>query len=946
MTKKKTNNKKSVSTNKKVTATKTKTGKISRKTDTKVKTKKRRNKGDIFKVFLTICFTIGIILFILLFLFLAMIVKEAPEFDEKALYSSDSTVLYDKDGEVIAKIGIEKRKNVDYDKLPEVLINAIIATEDSRFFQHNGVDFPRFFKASVYQVLGKNIGGASTLTMQLSKQNYTSTESSGFEGIKRKFTDLYMSLFKIEKEYTKEQILEFYVNSNFLGARSYGVEQACQTYFGKSVTDINLAEASIIAGLFQSPSGYNPLVYPEKTEERRKTVLTLMVRHGYITEEEKNIALQIPVTELVTGKQENQEEYQDFIDTVMAEVEKVTGNDPYNVPMEIYTTMDRNLQNGINDVMNGTDKDGKLVFRWENAFVDAGISVIETSTGALRAIGAGRNHVATGFNTAIDTNKQIGSTAKPLYDYAPGIELENWSTYTPWIDQPHTYSDGKTSVVNSDGTFMGFVTSRDALIRSRNIPALKAFQSLNNKNTVAFVKNLGLHPETDGYSMHEAHAIGGYNGESPVSLSAAYAAFGNKGVYNEPYSFTKIVYIESGETYRRKVNSVEAMSEETAYMIYSMLNDTAKYVMGSVYYTNGTTYGAKTGTTNYTSEIIKKYGLPYNAINDLWLVGVNTDYSVAVWYGYQRGIQEYTENKAITLFGNMQHRALFSTVIRKTFKNTTPPKEPTGVKWIEVETGCLGACKPSEDTPANKRRKELFKIGTEPTEISNRYEKLKNVKEVEGSYSSGIVTLSWDEVATPNAISEDYLNTYARKYLKKKEDIDYFVATRLKETFAEFGNVGYDIYTKSVDENGEEKLTLVASTTETTIDIEIYTTAEPITYVVKTAYEKFKANSSTGKEITMTFDGVSITSIKLNGNSEITLNVGDTYEDKGVIVLDNMMDVTDQATIQTTIKDSNDNKVDKIDTSSPNTYKITYVVKYNSHYKSLTRTINITEKEE
>lgn len=921
-----------------------KTNKIAKPKVTKNKDKsKKLNKSDIFKIILTIGFGIGILLFILLFLFLVMIVKDAPNFDEKALYSTDSTVLYDKNNEIIAKIGIEKRKNINYDDLPEVLINAIIATEDSRFFQHNGVDFPRFFKASVYQVLGRDVGGASTLTMQLSKQNYTSTESSGFEGIKRKFTDLYMSLFKIEKEYTKEQILEFYVNSNFLGARSYGVEQACQTYFGKSVKDINLAEASIIAGLFQSPSRYNPLANPEKTEERRKTVLTLMVRHGYITEEEKNIALKIPVTELVTGKEQNQEEYQDFIDTVMAEVEKVTGNDPYNIPMEIYTTMDRNMQNSINDIMNGKTKDGKVVFKWENDYVDAGISVVETSTGAIRAIGAGRNHVATGFNTAVDTDKQIGSTAKPLYDYAPGIEYENWSTFTPWIDQPHTYSGGKTQVTNADGTFSGWVTSRQALVYSRNIPALKAFQSLNNKNITKFVQSLGLDPEVEGDQIHEAHAIGGYNGESPLSLSAAYASFGNKGVYNEPYSFTKIVYIENGETYRRKLKSSEVMSEETAYMIYSMLNDTAKYVMGSVYNTNGTTYGAKTGTTNYTSEIIKKYNLPKDAINDLWLVGVNTDYSVAVWYGYQRGIQEYIDNKAITKFGNMQHRALFSTVIKKVFKDTTTPKMPSGVKEVKVETGCLTACLPSKYTPEWKIVTELFKVGTEPTEESNRYQQLTNVKEVNGTYSSGIVTLSWDAVSTPNAISESYLNTYARKHLKKKEDIEYWVKTRLKDTFDFFGNFGYDVYTKTTDANGKEILTLVGSTTETSIKLEIYSTAEPITYVVKTAYEKFKTNSSTGKEITMTFDGESITSIKLNGSATINLNVGDSYTDLGVIVLDNMIDTTNQATITTTITDKDNNTVTSIDTTKAGTYYVYYKVKYNSYYKTLTRTIHINE---
>ena len=157
--------------------------------------------------------------------------------------------------------------------------------------QHNGFDLPRFLKASAGQVVNKitghgNAGGGSTLTMQVSKNNYTSVESSGFEGIVRKFTDIYISIFKLEKNYSKEEIMEFYVNIPYLGNNSYGVEQACQSYFGKSVSDINLSEASLIAGLFQAPASYDPYRHPDYAEERRNTVLYLMQRHGYITKKD------------------------------------------------------------------------------------------------------------------------------------------------------------------------------------------------------------------------------------------------------------------------------------------------------------------------------------------------------------------------------------------------------------------------------------------------------------------------------------------------------------------------------------------------------------------------------------------------------------------------------------------------------------------------------------
>ena len=213
---------------------------------------------DIFLLFLLLALIGGII-------FAIYIVTNAPKFTPENLFSTESSVVLDKDGNQVAKLGVEKRKNVEYSDLPEVLVDAIIATEDSRYMQHNGFDLPRFAKASMGQVINKLLhrgavmaGGGSTLDMQVVKNRYTSNEDSGFEGIKRKFTDIYIAIFKLEKKYSKEEIMEFYVNIPFLGNNAYGVEQACQSYFGKSVSDINLSEAAVIAGLFQAPGTYNP----------------------------------------------------------------------------------------------------------------------------------------------------------------------------------------------------------------------------------------------------------------------------------------------------------------------------------------------------------------------------------------------------------------------------------------------------------------------------------------------------------------------------------------------------------------------------------------------------------------------------------------------------------------------------------------------------------------
>ena len=317
--------------------------------------KPKKKKKSIWKKLLFIFLLGCVVLIILICMFAAYIIANAPKFNPKELYHQEASTLYYKNGdnwEEFAKLGTENRKIITYDELPEVLIDAIIATEDSRFYQHNGVDLPRFIKATAQTLLGSsNAGGASTLTMQLVKNHYTSKERS----ITRKFTDMYMATNQIEKKYTKEEILEFYVNAPYLGGSSYGVEQACKTYFGKSAKDINLAEAAMIAGLFQSPGADDPLRYPKAAEKRRQTVLKLMERHGYITKEEREVASKMTVDKLLVETNENIEgenEYQGFIDTVIEEL-KDDGINPYTGAYDIYTTMDRDRQDHVNKIMNG-----------------------------------------------------------------------------------------------------------------------------------------------------------------------------------------------------------------------------------------------------------------------------------------------------------------------------------------------------------------------------------------------------------------------------------------------------------------------------------------------------------------------------------------------------------------------------------------------------------------
>ena len=313
-------------------------------------TRKGRKRRKLISIILILFFSLGILALVGFSVFVIYIKGEAdPKYQKNNLNTIEMSRIYDKDGNEIAKLGSEKREKVTYDELPEVLVDAIIATEDSRFFQHNGFDAPRFIKATFGQLThGSEAGGASTLSMQVTKNSFTDPlgqASSGIKGIIRKFEDIYITVFMLEKDYSKEQIVEFYVNNHFLGGNIYGVEEASNAYFGKSVSDLNLSEAAILAGMFKSPNYYRPTTNPKNAAARRKTVLYLMRKHGYITKEEEEAANAIPVESLTADvANSNVNPYQGFIDTVAEELEEKYGVSPYTTPLLVFTTLDKSRQ--------------------------------------------------------------------------------------------------------------------------------------------------------------------------------------------------------------------------------------------------------------------------------------------------------------------------------------------------------------------------------------------------------------------------------------------------------------------------------------------------------------------------------------------------------------------------------------------------------------------------
>ena len=888
--------------------------------------------------------------------FCAYIVLTTDDFVPDKLSQSESTIMYDNKGNEFTTLGVmtddilQKREKISYDEFPQVLVDALIATEDSRFFQHNGVDLARFLKASALQLLGRDAGGASTLTMQVSKNNFTDTTSHGIKGIIRKFRDIYVSVFQIEKNYTKQEIIEFYLNDNCMGETNYGVEQGSQYYFGKSARDLSLTEAALLVGLFQSPNGYNPYVYPEKAETRRNTVLNLMVRHGYITKEEANIAKSIPVESLLSGDGGKElDQYYGFSRTVYEEAIKLTGLDPYVTPMKIYTTLNIDVQDGINKALAGE------TVKWKDDVVQAGIAVTDVNTGAVIAIGAGRNRTTSqSFNFATQARRQPGSTAKPLFDYAPGIEFENWSTYQLFTDEKWSYTNGP-EVNNWDNKYSGLMTMKSALAVSRNIPALKAFQSLNKSKILEFVTSLGIEPEVENGFLHEAHAIGGFTGVSPLQMAVAYASFANGGYYIEPYTITKIEIRSTGEVFEYKHQKNRVMSEATAYLMNNMLVYAVNNGFNGGAKLSGVQVAAKTGTSNYSKEYVKEKGLS-SSINDLWTVAYTPEHSIALWYGYERASKEYQHSRTGY---NTQKENIMRAVMKYIPKTSKTFKVPGTVVSVDVEKGTWPAMLPSAYTPSDLITKEVFIKGTEPTEVSPRFAQFDNVTNIRYDYSisSGKIRLNWD-YQEPKILTDAYLNNYFSQSVFGNST-SVFVSERKLYNDSVLGEFGFGIYKKDASGN----LTALDFVTDNNYTYVVPSgTNGTITLVVKAEYYKFKSNSSTGVEVPVAISNTPGTTLPPTGlavkfygdgvkSKVININVGSTFveQDKPIVITYNDVDVTDDATISVVVKHgtsttkvTSSNPISKlINTSSSGTYRVEYSVKYNDYVDKFTLTINV-----
>lgn len=706
------------------------------------------------RIFLTLL-VIGVVGFIGGAGLFAYYASTAPKLDEELLKDPVSSEFYDKNGEIFATIGAENRKYIKYEDIPEDMVNAILATEDVRFFKHHGMDFYRLGGAILANFRdGFGAQGASTLTQQVVKNSFLQNEKK----LKRKAQEAWLA-FQLERKYSKEEIFEMYFNKMLMSGRIYGFGTAAQYFYGKELKDLTLDEEALLAGLVQRPNAYNPLKNPDLAKQRRNTVLGLMYQHGKISktemEEAKNVDVQAGLADDATRQSFAGSKYDAFLDVVINELENNGDGSAMAEGIKVYTTLDPNAQKVVENVMNNDSN-----FPTED--IQSGVAVIDTKTGAIQAVGGGRHYGAErGWNYADDlTKNQPGSTMKPLVDYGPAIEYLKWSTGHTLVDEPMNYSNSKQTITNWDGRYMGAMTARKALYASRNVPAVKALQEVGTENAKEFVGRLGIETE----NLYESDAIGGGAITiSPIQMAASYAAFGNNGVYTDPHAITKIVYRDGKTSKNYTPEPNVAMSEATAYMVTDMLRDVVGNkpdASGTAANVPGLDIAGKTGTTNYSAEDFNKYNLPNTSVPDSWFAGYTTNYSIAIWSGYEKHFDPITTWEERRLPQN-----LFKSIMQDISANveTESFKKPSTVVEATIEVGSKPLKLASDFTPSELRQTELFVRGTEPTEVSSVYEapELATPYNVSASLDLGAqsINISWEHDASLNPETDEPLPT-------------------------------------------------------------------------------------------------------------------------------------------------------------------------------------------
>ncbi|HEU5645025.1 TPA: PBP1A family penicillin-binding protein [Streptococcus pneumoniae] len=564
-------------------------------------------------------------------------VSKAPALSESKLVATTSSKIYDNNNELIADLGSERRVNAQANEIPTDLVKAIVSIEDHRFFDHRGIDTIRIMGAFLRNLQSNSLQGGSTLTQQLIKLTYFSTSTSD-QNISRKAQEAWLAI-QLEQKATKQEILTYYINKVYMSNGNYGMQTAAENYYGKDLKDLSLPQLALLAGMPQAPNQYDPYSHPEAALERRNLVLSEMKGQKYISAEDYEKAINTPITDgLQSLKSANSyPAYMDnYLKEVIDQVEQETGYNLLTTGMDVYTNVDQEAQKHLWDIYNSDQ-----YVSYPDDDLQVASTVVDVSNGKVIAqLGARHqaSNVSFGTNQAVETNRDWGSSMKPITDYAPAIEYGVYdSTATMVNDIPYNYPGTSTPVYNWDRAYFGNITLQYALQQSRNVTAVETLNKVGLDRAKTFLNGLGI----DYPSMYYANAISSNTtesnkqyGASSEKMAVAYAAFANGGIYHKPMYINKIVFSDGSEKEFSDAGT-RAMKETTAYMMTEMMKTVLVYGTGRGAYLPWLPQAGKTGTSNYTDEEIEKYikNTGYVAPDEMF-VGYTRKYSMAVWTGY------------------------------------------------------------------------------------------------------------------------------------------------------------------------------------------------------------------------------------------------------------------------------------------------------------------------
>lgn len=633
----------------------------------------------------------------------------------EAYVPRQTSKVYAADGRFITELGLERRTLVRLDQIPMHVRNAVVMTEDHRFYQHNGIDYRRIFGSVVRNVrAGRYAQGFSTITMQLAR-NVFSDRISREKTLLRKLKEARVAR-AIEQRYSKDKILELYLNQVYLGNGAYGVETAAQRYFGKSIRDVSVAEAAMLAGLLKGPERYNPRRFADRAILRRNTVLEVMRRAGGINDADASLAKAFPLQ--LAQRTESGDVAPYFVEWVRHALEEHFGKRLYDEGLRVYTTLDvdmqaaaeRSMENQLKAIEAGRhgaykhltyeeytarSAEGGETGAGNSPYLQGAFVALDPRSGAVRAMVGGRDFEDSKFNRAVQALRQPGSTFKPIV-YASAIH-QGFSPAQIVDDSPLTM-DQTTGELwtpqNYDMKFMGQMPLRKALYMSRNLAAIRTGMAVGTDAVVDMASRFGISTRIPPYPSMFIGSADVY----PVEMIGAYSVFANLGLRTTPNAIVKVENAQGKVVWQPQTQREAVLSPEESWLMVSMMKDVVVRGSAARIWANGfhVPAGGKTGTTNDGA--------------DVWFIGYTADLVAGVWMGFDRP----TKIKANAQGGELAAPAWGAFMTEVYRRKPEPPDwpRPDGVvvREIDAQTGRLAtsACMANLAT-------EFFVAGTEPT---------------------------------------------------------------------------------------------------------------------------------------------------------------------------------------------------------------------------------------